>query len=295
MSLVEELADQVRSASDELPIPQVTAAAERLRMASGLLAWAVRSTTEPAGRNGRGRATARAVPMPALATATAHLEHATGALLAAQQALAEYVAVLGMPGNAVPTAHRHWLVTPPTAERDGARGGWWAERIAELTGGQPGLARSVAEPAGTSAYLLLRCAAAALAGDREGFAAEFAAAGPAVGLGLAALTGRLLQRLAADLVGHPPRLEDLAPVRRAALPMVPPLLPAVPAEVPADLLATACHARPQRRRNAPQAHPVDTAAAGAVLVAALLRATGRDAGELIGVIDNARQDVAPKD
>jgi hypothetical protein len=40
---------------------------------------------------------------------------------------------------------------------------------------------------------------------------------------------------------------------------------------------------------------VDTAAAGAVLVAALLRATGRDADDLAKVIDDARRDAAPRD
>jgi hypothetical protein len=66
------------------------------------------------------------------------------------------------------------------------------------------------------------------------------------------------------------------------------MLPAMPTDVAEELIARACHAKPQRRGDAPPHHPVDSAAAGAVLVAALLRATGRTADDLAKVTEDLR-------
>jgi hypothetical protein len=163
---------------------------------------------------------------------------------------------------------------------------WWADRVAEITEGP---AKPVAEPAQTSAGLLHRCTASALADDRDRLRRELAGAGPAVGLGLAAVTPPLLRHLAAELVGHAPRIEDLATVRRAALSTVAPLLPGTPATVAEELIARTCRASPQRTGGAAAHHPVDSAAVGAVLVAALLRATGRSADDLAKVTEELRR------
>jgi hypothetical protein len=267
MSLLEDVADQLRTTGEHLPIVEVAAAAERLRMAGGLLARVVHTSTNPAG-------------VPTLAAATERLEHATRAMLVAQRALRDYAVALGLPRYAVPAEYRRWRAAPAPTPRAGRRpelSDWWAERIAEITEGQP---RPVSHPAQTSADLLHRCTASALAEDRDRLRRELCTAGPAVGLGLAAITPPLLRFLAAALVGHTPRIEDLATVRRAALPAVGPLLPGAPAGVAEELLARTCHAPPQRNPGSAPHHPVDTAAAGAVLVAALLRATGRSADDL---------------
>lgn len=280
MSLVEDLADQLRVASEELPIAQVSAAAERLRMASGLLAWIMHTSTNPTA-------------VPTLGNATEHLDHATGALLVAQSALADYVGVLGMPRDGVPVEDpRPATALTPSPPPQTATGGsaeladWWADRVGQITEGPA--AGPADDAARTSADLLHRCTASVLDDDRDRLRRELAGAGPAVGLGLAAVTPPLVRHLAAEIVGHPPRLEDLARVRRAALPLIAPMLPSMPADVAEELLARACHAKPQRQADAPPAHPVDSAAAGAVLVAALLRDTGRTAEDLAKVTEDVR-------
>jgi hypothetical protein len=238
MSLLEDLADQLRTTREHLPIAEVTAATERLRMAGGLLARVMRTSTDPGG-------------VPTLILATEHLENAAGAMLARKLS------------------------------------DWWTDRVGEITEGTGG--EQVADAAQTSADLLRRCTTSALADDRDRLRRELAGAGPAVGLGLAAVTPPLLRYLAAELVGHAPRIEDLATVRRAALPRVAPLLPGSPPAVAEELIARACHAPPQRTGGAAPHHPVDTAAAGAVLVAALLRATGRSADDLARLIELLRR------
>jgi hypothetical protein len=109
-----------------------------------------------------------------------------------------------------------------------------------------------------------------------------------VGLGLAAVAPPLLRYLAAELVGHPPRLEDLARVRRAALTHVG-ILPDLPPDAAEEIVARVCHATQQRRGDTSPAHPVDSAAAGALLVAGLLTATGRGANELYTVVEDEQR------
>ena len=215
-------------------------------------------------------------------------------MLVVQEALREYSVALGLPPEAVPPEDRRWHAafapTPPpapprTAGRPAELSDWWTGRVDVLTGTT---GAGVDDPAQTSADLLHRCTLRALDGDRPRLRGELAGAGPAVGLGLAAVAPPLLRFLAAELVAHPPRLEDLAAVRRAALPTVPSLLPNMPTPVAEELLARVCHAQQQRTGGAPQ-HPVDSAVAGAVLVAALLRATGRSADDLGSVTEQLRR------
>lgn len=288
MSLLEDLADQLRTTGEHLPIAEVTAATERLRMAGGLLAWVMHSSTNPGG-------------VPTMAAATEHLEHAAGAMLVAQEALRDYALTLGLSPDAVPADDRRWHTAlaptpppaPPTATGSAASpapelSDWWAERVGEITEGTV-RAAGAHDAAQTSADLLHRCTASALDDDRDRLRRELAGAGPAVGLGLAAVAPPLIRYLAAELVGHPPRIEDLATVRRAALPRVAPLLPGSPPAVAEELIARACHAQQQRTGGAAPHHPVDAAAAGAVLVAALLRATGRGADDLAQVTEELRR------
>ena len=281
MSLLEDLADQLRTTGEHLPIAEVAAATERLRMAGGLLAWVMHTSTNPAG-------------VPTLAAATERLEHAAGAMLVAEQALRDYAVAIGLSRDAVPPEDRRLHAAlaptppPPTAAagRPAELSDWWADRVREITKGR---AQPLPQPAQTSADLLHRCTASTLDEDRDRLRRELCGAGPAVGLGLAAVAPPLLRFLAAELVGHAPRIEDLATVRRAALPAVAPLLPGAPPGVAEELIARACHAQPQRTSGAAPHHPVDSAAAGAVLVAALLRATGRGADDLAKVTEELRE------
>ncbi|WP_051366801.1 hypothetical protein [Hamadaea tsunoensis] len=273
MSLVQDLADQIRVARDELPVAEVTAAAERLRMAGGLLAWVMHATGDPAR-------------VPQLAGATERLESAVGLMRGAQDALEEYTVALGIAADSVP-ATNSWAATVPTQRADGGRQltDWWAERVQVLADGP---VDEPSDPADTSTELLRRCASAALDEHPARLHRELAGSGAAVGLGLAAVAPPLLRFLAADLVGHPPRLEDLARVRRAALSSIG-LLPKLSAEAADEIIARVCHAAPQRRTDSGPTHPVDSAAAAALLVAGLLRATGRGAAELHAVVEEEQR------
>jgi hypothetical protein len=169
---------------------------------------------------------------------------------------------------------------------------WWVERVRELAG-RDALddlltSSSTSDAAGSSAELLHRLSSAALNEMPARLHRELASAGPAVGLGLAAIAPPLLRYLAADLVGHPPRLEDVARVRRAALVHVG-LLPNLPIEAAEEVVSRICHAAQQRGGDKPPTHPVDAAAAAALLVAGLLSATQRDAADLTAVVEEEQR------
>lgn len=294
-SLLHALAYRIQEVGEELPIGQVASAADRLRSAHGLLAWVT-------------QASATVAPTPSLTAAGEHLDHAAGAMLAAREALTGYLQSIGLPREAVPPPDSDWKAAlAPAAPRRPRRepepptlGNFWAEAVDRLTDKsedqtgihgegrrwsprlQPGSDSDREKGALSSPELLHRCARAALADDRAKLRRELIGAGPAVGLGLSAVAAAPLRYLAAELVGHPALPEDLPEVRRAALPRVRPLLPAVDEVVVDELLARACHAPPPPT-EAP-VHPVDSAVTAAVLVAALLGATGRDAEELAKVI-----------
>jgi hypothetical protein len=294
-SLLHALAYRIQEVGEELPIGQVASAADRLRSAHGLLAWVT-------------QASATAAPTPSLTAAGEHLDHAAGAMLAAREALTGYLQSIGLPREAVPPPDRDWKAAlAPAGPRRPRRepepptlGNFWAEAVDRLTDQsrtqtgthgedrrwsprlQPGSEDDRDKGATGAPELLHRCARAALAEDRGKLRRELIGAGPAVGLGLSAVAAAPLRYLAAELVGHPPRAEDLPEVRRAVFPRVRPLLPAVDEIVVEELLARACHAPPPQV-EAP-VHPVDSAVTGAVLVAALLAATDRDADELAKVV-----------
>jgi hypothetical protein len=286
MSLVTDLAGQIRLAREELPVAQVAAAAERLRMAGGLLAWVMHSTGE----------TAR---VPQLGAASERLDAAAGLMRAAQDALEAYTSALGVPAD--PVGDGPLLVAAIPNPRNGSQlNDWWAERVRELAGrdaldevvtpagnGKPS-SMSTSDAAPSSTDLLQRLASAALNGLPARLHRELTNAGPAVGLGLAAVAPPLLRHLAAELVGHSPRLEDLARVRRAAMVHVG-LLPNLPGEAAEEVVSRICHAAFQRNADRGPTHPVDAAAAAALLTAGLLSATQRDAADLTAVVSEEQR------
>src|SRR3954468_4198067 len=87
MSLIQELGAQLRATSDELPTGLVSVAMERLRSATELLNWVRQTSVDPIG-------------VPQLGNATEHAEHAAAALRLAQDAIAAYLAGLGLAADA---------------------------------------------------------------------------------------------------------------------------------------------------------------------------------------------------
>lgn len=287
MSLIQELADRLRSTRDGLPIADVTAAAARLRTAQGLLAWVMHESSRPEAVPGTGPAADR-------------LDHAAAALRVAQDALDDYCLALGIAIDERPSE----VPAPVPAQRathagaeahagahaathaDAPLADWWSQRVSELSGYGAG---ERGEATTSSSDLLAATVTAALNSDTKQLHRALVAAGPAVGLGLAAVAPPLLRQLAGELVGHPPRLEDLARVRRAALPILAEVLPELPADPAEEIIARVCHAQPQRQPAQP-AHPVDVAAASALLVAGMLRANEHTADDLSKVVAQEREE-----
>jgi len=281
MSLLQELGAQLRATSDELPTGLVTAAMERLRSATELLNWVRQASVDPIG-------------VPQLGNATEHAEHAVAALRLAQEAIASYLATLGLAADAVaPPPDRDWRAglerdeekrrqqdTGPEAAPPPERlGPWWQERIATLTGEappRPGEVTAERGPADTG-ELLRRVAAGVRSGDRARLGRDLHRVNASTGLGLSAVTGPVLHRLAGDLLGHEPRPDDLARLRTAAAGRVRSLLPGTPPAVLDALLARICRAPVTAGQ---QPHPADSAVTSSVLTGVLLARLGRDAATL---------------
>ena len=278
MSLLQEVGAQLRAASDELPTGQVTVAMERLRTASELLMWVRQTSVDPIG-------------VPQLANAVEHAERAAAALRIAQDAIAQYLAAVGLALAAAARPDGDWkagLVVDETApggseapepapERLGA---WWQARVAELTGESE--QDATAAPSGEAksadtAELLRRVAAGVRSGDRGRLNRDLQAVDASVGLALSAVSPPVLHRLAADLLGHEPRPADLPRLRDAAAGRVQALLPGTPPAIVDTLLARVC-----RAPSAPAApgHPADSAVTAGVLTGILLARLGRDASTL---------------
>lgn len=273
MSLLQELGAQLRAASDELPTGELTVAMERLRSATELLNWVRQSSVDPIG-------------VPQLGNAVEHAEHAAAALRAAQDAIAAYLAALGLAGEAAAGPDTDWRAGLDTEDRpppDPAAappperlGAWWQDRVAQLTGEAP--AESAPEQGSAdTGELLRRVAAGVRSGDRARLGRELHAVNAATGLGLSAVTPPVLRRLAGDLLGHEPRPDDLPRLRSAAHGRVRSLLPGTPPAVLDTLLARICRAPAEA--GAP-AHPADSAVTSSVLTGVLLARLGRDAATL---------------
>ncbi len=97
-SLVDEVGRQVRAASAGLPVPELRAASQWLGQASQRLGQVLHGGAVPA--------------VPTLRAAGEHLDLATGLLLRAQDALAEYLQMIGLPPGERPAVGR-----PETARR----------------------------------------------------------------------------------------------------------------------------------------------------------------------------------
>ena len=85
------------------------------------------------------------------------------------------------------------------------------------------------------------------AGDRDRLHTELRRAHADVGLGLAAVAPPLLRELAGELLGHPPRADDLGRLRRELDGRVRDLLPGLPPPVLDTLLTRVCRMPPPRR------------------------------------------------
>ncbi|AGL18642.1 hypothetical protein [Actinoplanes sp. N902-109] len=276
MSLLQELGAQLRATSEELPTGLVTVARERLNSATELLNWVRQTSVDPLG-------------VPQLGTAVEHAEHALAALRVAQDAIAAYLAAVGLAGEgAAPpdTDYKAGLKPeeiggqgqppPPGPEQLGA---WWQERVAHLTGEAPPPAEQ-GEPQGKqtdTGELLRRVAAGVRSGDRARVGRDLHEVNAATGLGLSAVSSPVLHRLAGDLLGHEPGPDDLKRLQSAATGRVRSLLPGTPPEVLDTLLARICRTPAQ---NGAPAHPADSAVTAGVLTGVLLARLGRDPSSL---------------
>ncbi|MFG1659748.1 hypothetical protein ACGFIY_24760 [Micromonospora chersina] len=280
MSIVEDIGAQVRAAAEELPLAQLAAALEKFGQATERLRWVRQESANPMG-------------VPELSAATEHAETAGYALRVAQEQLSAYLAAIGLAADGAPP--------PPAADRrprhDPARGEvappapgaapdrdeqpavrrWWAVRVAELTGGREGAPDEPDERVEDSRELLRRVVTGIRSGDRDRLHRELRRAHADVGLGLAAIAPPMLRGLAGELLGHPPRADDLGRLRRELDGRVRDLLPGLPPPVLDTLLTRVCRMPPPRRGDdQEQPHAADPAVTAGVVTGVLLDRLGRD-------------------
>lgn len=280
MSIVEDIGAQVRAAAEELPLAQLAAALEKFGQATERLRWVRQESANPMG-------------VPELSAATEHAETAGYALRVAQEQLSAYLAAIGLAADGAPA--------PPAADRrprhDPARGEvappapgaapdrdeqpavrrWWAVRVAELTGGREGAPDEPDERVEDSRELLRRVVTGIRSGDRDRLHRELRRAHADVGLGLAAIAPPMLRGLAGELLGHPPRADDLGRLRRELDGRVRDLLPGLPPPVLDTLLTRVCRMPPPRRADdQEQPHAADPAVTAGVVTGVLLDRLGRD-------------------
>jgi hypothetical protein len=277
MSLIQDLGAQLRATSDELPTGLVTVALEKLRSATELLMWVRETSVDPVG-------------VPQLGNATESAERAAAALRIAQDAVATYLASVGLSGDGAAPPDQDWkagLERPEVKQEAAAEqpaaetlGPWWQQRVTQLTG-EPApedQAGAAAEKPDT-AELLRQVARSVRSGDKAGVGRDLHQASAATGLALAALTPPVLHRLAGDLLGHEPRPDDVERLRTAAAGRVRSLLPGTSPAVLDTLLARICRV-PVKQQGQPAGHPADNAVTAGVLTGVLLARLGRDAASL---------------
>ncbi|MFI7024477.1 hypothetical protein ACIBMZ_17345 [Micromonospora sp. NPDC049900] len=278
MSIVEDVGAQVRAAAEDLPLGLLGQALEKFGLASERLRWVRQESANPMG-------------VPELSAATEHAETAGYALRVAQEQLTAYLAAIGLaPDGAAPPpvgdqerrpAHDAPRSAEPVADAPEAPGEvrlrrWWSVRVAELTGGREGPAEGPDERISDSQELLRRVVRGVRSGDRDGLHRDLRGAHADVGLGLAAVAPPLLRDLAAELLGHPPRSDDLSRLRRELDGRVRDLLPGLPTPVLDTLLTRVCRMPPPRRGEDEQPHAADPAVTAGVLTGVLLDRLGRD-------------------
>ncbi|WP_431883728.1 hypothetical protein [Micromonospora gifhornensis] len=278
MSIVEDVGAQVRAAAEELPLGLLTQALEKFGLATERLRWVRQESANPMG-------------VPELSAATEHAETAGYALRVAQEQLTAYLAAIGLaPDGAAPPAgaperrgvHDDPRAAGPVADAAPEPAGdvrlrrWWAVRVAELTGGREGPAEQPDDRVTDSQELLRRVVRGVRAGDRDRLHRELRGAHADVGMGLAAVAPPLLRDLAGQLLGHPPRGDDLPRLHRELDGRVRDLLPGLPPPVLDTLLTRVCRMPPPRRGNDDQPHAADPAVTAGVLTGVLLDRLGRD-------------------
>ncbi|WP_233257883.1 hypothetical protein [Micromonospora sp. S4605] len=280
MSIVEDVGAQVRAAAEELPVGLLGQALEKFGLAAERLRWVRQESANPLG-------------VPELSAATEHAETANYALRVAQEQLTAYLAAIGLAADGAPPTReepgrrpRHDapreaapVATAPEPAGKVTMRRWWAVRVAELTGGRegpPDRPDGPDERVGDSRELLRRVVRGVRAGDRDRLHAELRRAHADVGLGLAAVAPPLLRDLAGELLGHPPRADDLGRLRREVDGRVRDLLPGLPAPVLDTLLTRVCRMPPPRRGEQDQPHAADPAVTAGVLTGVLLARLGRD-------------------
>jgi hypothetical protein len=273
MSLLQELGARLRATSDELPAGLVVVAMERLRTATEMLDWVRQTSVDPIG-------------VPQLGNATEHAEHAAAAIRLAQDAIAAYLAAVGLTGDPGAPGGNEWREglkppedttvpgddTPPPPEKLGT---WWRKRVEELTGEAP--PESERPDKVDTAELLRQVAGGVRSGDRARLGRDLHAVNASSGLALSAVTPPVLHRLAGDLLGHEPRADDVPRLRSAAAGRVKSLLPGAPPAVLETLIARVCRA--PAPEGAPT-HPADSAVTSSVLTGVLLARLGRDPSTL---------------
>jgi hypothetical protein len=292
MSLLTELGAQLRATSDELPTGLVTAALERLRSATEQLTFVRQASVDPIG-------------VPLLGNATEHAERAAAALRIAQDAIAAYLAVLGLSADAPPPPQPGRRTGPeessgrlgpatgaPPPPPDGRPpappepDGRWRQRVSELTGEPPPPPEKVAARHPSTAELLRTVAADVRSGDRALLGRHLQTVDGAAGRRLSTVTPPVLRRLAGDLLGHEPRPEDLPRLRTAVSARARSLLPGAPAGKLDAMLARICRSRADERADRPADGPRphddtdDDAVTGSVLAGVLLARLGRDPATL---------------
>jgi hypothetical protein len=274
MSLILQLGAQLRAISDDLPTGQVTVAMEKLRSATEILMWVRETSVDPVG-------------VPQLGNATEHAERAAAALRLAQDAIATYLASVGLTGDASAPPASGWRAglqqppaTPPAAAPPPAEklGPWWQQRVAQITG-EPA-PKGETPQNGDTAELLRRVASGVRAGDKARLGRDLHAANAATGLAMSALTPPVLHRLAGDLLGHEPRPDDVERLRTASAGRVRSLLPGTSPAVLETLLARICRVPANQQQGQPAGHPADSAVTAGVLTGVLLARLGRDATSL---------------
>ncbi|NES30048.1 hypothetical protein GCE86_06770 [Micromonospora terminaliae] len=280
MSIVEDIGAQVRAAAEELPLAQLAAALEKFGQATERLRWVRQESANPMG-------------VPELSAATEHAETAGYALRVAQEQLSAYLAAIGLAADGAPApkatdrrpkhdAPRGEVAPPapgagPDRDEQPAVRRWWAVRVAELTGGREGAPDEPDERVEDSRELLRRVVTGIRAGDRDRLHRELRRAHADVGLGLAAIAPPMLRGLAGELLGHPPRADDLGRLRRELDGRVRDLLPGLPPPVLDTLLTRVCRMPPPRRgADQEQPHAADPAVTAGVVTGVLLDRLGRD-------------------
>jgi|GEM_PF-3532411 len=282
-SLVESLGARLRELGEQLPLPELSHAAVRLRGATELCGYVMTSSGHTDW-------------LAELTTAGTHLDDAIAATRSVLDGLDRYLTTIGLPGVAVPEtvapvavrARAGAAVPGEEPEPELAVRYWWADRIAVLTGGEPADQRPETvrtagkrpghAPPEDPADALRRLVGAARDG-RDSYRDALLRTHPATGLALAGPAGRAVRPLATDLLGHAPTPPDARPLADRGTPRCRELLPGLPPALGDDLLGQLCDPFGTGGDGA-RRHPVDVAACWPVLVGALLRAAGRDTDAL---------------